>query len=85
MKRQDLEKYLGKTVTVDIGAGRFFTGCLRKCGDERFKNDPNLYIPRNFYFLSSNVFYFLSSNVNAFDCVSWIFRCSHVKKIKLLN
>ena len=55
MKRQDLEKYLGKTVTVDIGAGRFFT------------------------------FYFLSSNVNAFDCVSWIFRCSHVKKIKLLN
>ena len=77
MKRQDLEKYLGKTVTVDIGAGRFFTGCLRKCGDERFKNDPNLYIPRNFYFLSSNV--------NAFDCVSWVFRCSHVKKIKLLN
>ena len=59
MKRQDLEKYLGKTVTVDIGAGRFFTGCLS--------------------------FYFLSSNVNAFDCVSWIFRCSHVKKIKLLN
>lgn len=77
MKRQDLEKKLGKMVTVDIGAGRLFNGCLRKCGDERFKNDLNLYIPRNCYFLSSNA--------NAFDCVSWIFRCSHVKKIKLLN
>lgn len=77
MRRKDLEKHLNEMMTVDIGAGRTFTGCLRKCGDTRFKKDPNLYIPRNFYFLSSNE--------KSFDCVSWIFRCSHVKKIELLN
>lgn len=77
MKRKELEKHLGEMMIVEIGGARTFTGCLRKCGDERFKNEPNLYLLRGLYFLSSNE--------NALDCVSWIFCCSHVKRIKLLN
>lgn len=68
MKRSDLEKYLGKKVTITLFDNEVITGELHKTGEEQFKNNPNLYIPRKLYFL-----------INPPSC---LFRCSHVKKLK---
>lgn len=42
---------------------------LHKTGEEQFKNDPNLYLPKRLYFC-----------VNPQSC---LFRSSHVRKIKI--
>ena len=68
MKRSDLEQYLGKVVTIKLFDNEIITGELHKTGEERFKNDPNLYIPQKCYFL-----------INPQSC---LFKCSHVKKLK---
>ncbi len=67
MKRSDLEQYLGKTVTITLFDNEVITGELHKTGEEKFKHDPNLYIPQKCYFLLPQ---------------SVIFKCSHVKKLK---
>lgn len=67
MKRSELEKYKGKNVKITLFNDEIITGELHKTREERFKNNPNLYIPRNYYFL-----------INPQSC---IFRCSHVKKL----
>lgn len=67
MKRSELEKYLGKKVTITLFDNDIITGVLHKTGEEKFKYDPNLYLPRNCYFLLPQ---------------SVIFKCSHVKKLK---
>lgn len=67
MKRSDLEKYLGKVVTITLFDNEVITGELHKTGEEKFKFDPNLYIPKNCYFLLPQ---------------SCLFKCSHVKKLK---
>ena len=67
MKRSELEKYLGKSVTIKLFDGDIITGELHKTGEERFKYDHNLYLPKNLYFLMPQ---------------SVLFRCSHVKKLK---
>lgn len=51
MKRSELEKYLGKTVTITLFDNDVITGVLHKTGEEQFKYDPNLYIPKNCYFV----------------------------------
>ena len=68
MKRSDLEQYLGKTVTITLFDNEVITGELHKTGEEIFRNNANLYIPRKWYFL-----------INPQSC---LFRCSHVKKLK---
>lgn len=68
MKRSDLEQHLGKVVTITLFDNDVITGELHKTGEEQFKNNPNLYIPRKLYFL-----------INPQSC---LFRCSHVKKLK---
>lgn len=68
MKRSDLEQYLGKVVIIKLFDNEIITGELHKTGEERFKNDPNLYIPQKCYFL-----------INPQSC---LFKCSHVKKLK---
>lgn len=67
MKRSELEQYLGKTVTITFFDNDIITGVLHKTGEKQFKYDPNLYIPKNCYFLLLQ---------------SVIFKCSHVKKLK---
>lgn len=67
MKRSELEKYLGKKVIITLFDNEIITGVLHKTGEEQFKYDPNLYIPKKCYFL-------LPQTV--------IFKCSHVKKLK---
>ena len=51
MKRSDLEQYLGKVVTIKLFDNEVITGELHKTGEEKFKNNPNLYIPQKCYFL----------------------------------
>lgn len=72
MKREKLEKYLGKKVKIQLIDGDIIEGYLRKTGEDDFKNNPNLYIPKNYYFLTDG-----GSN-----CISCIFRTSHVIGIK---
>ena len=69
MKRSDLEQHLGKVVTITLFDNDVITGELHKTGEEQFKNDPNLYIPRKLYFL--------------INPQSYLFKCSHVKKLKV--
>lgn len=68
MKRSDLEKHLGRVVTITLFENDVITGELHKTGEEQFKGNPNLYIPRKWYFLTSPQ--------------SCPFRSSHAKKLK---
>ncbi len=73
MKREDLERYLGEMVEVIISDGSTYRGCLRKTGDQMFKDNPNLYIPKNHYFLTDTK--------DSKNCISCMFRSSHVKRL----
>ncbi|MDB1988443.1 hypothetical protein PMZ82_16870 [[Clostridium] symbiosum] len=68
MNRDKLEKHLGKNVEVTLFDGDVIKGELHKTREERFKNEPNLYVPNNYYFL-----------IKPQSC---IFKCSHVKTLK---
>lgn len=74
MKRSELEKHLGRQVTVTLFDGDKISGFLYKTGDARFKNYPNLYMSKNWYVLLKN-----SEDSNS--AVDSLFRCSHVIKI----
>lgn len=74
MKRTDLERFLGKMVELKLFDGSMIRGCLRKTRDEVFKNDPDLYLPKNFYFVTVNA----DSTV----VISCLFRSSHVRKVR---
>lgn len=73
MKRDNLEQYFDRSVTIRLFNDKEYTGYLRKTHDERFRNDPNLYLP--------NKLYFLSSGKDKLDCMSCLFRSSHVTKL----
>ena len=51
MNRDKLEKHLGKNVEVTLFDGDVIKGELHKTREERFKNEPILYVPKNYYFL----------------------------------
>lgn len=70
MKRDKLEKFIGKRVTIILTDGDEVTGELHKTGEDMFKNDANLYIQKNYYTLINPKCHL-------------IFRSSHVKKIQL--
>ncbi|MDL2250470.1 hypothetical protein LJC51_07455 [Lachnospiraceae bacterium OttesenSCG-928-J05] len=69
------QTFLGKQVSVVLFDGDVLTGVLHKTGEEIFKHDPNLYIPKNRYFVSDD-------NKNVKGC---IFRVSHIKKINIVR
>lgn len=71
MMRNRLEEFIGKTVRVKLFDDRIIEGELHKTGEERFKADPNLYLPHNYYVLL---------NSQGTTC---IFRSSHVKKCEV--
>lgn len=77
MKRSELEKYLGKRVRITLDNGRVEEGYLYKTRDEKFKSNPNLYFPDKRYFTTDTE--------TSLDSNSWIFRCSHVKKLVLME
>ena len=71
MTREQLEKYLNEKVKVKLFDGDVIEGYLRKTGDDDFKNNPNLFIPKNYYFLTDG----------SLNCISCLFRVSHIVKI----
>lgn len=72
MTRERLEKYLGEYIKIRLYDGDIFNGYLRKTGESEFKDNPNLYIPKNYYFLTD-------CNLNTTSC---LFKVSHVVKIQ---
>ena len=69
MNRKRLENFLGKEVEIVIcEEDGILKGVLHKTGEEMYKDNPNLYIPKNYYFISP---------LNKF-----LFRTSHVLRIK---
>lgn len=73
MNRTELEKHLGEYVDIKIFDGSVYRGTLRKTGTEEVKNDPNLYLKSNYYFLAHKGTYITNS------C---LFRVSHIRKTK---
>ena len=77
MKRKRLETYLGKRIMIILFNEDIFTGYLKKTGSPELKNDPNLYLPKNYYFFTATK--------ESKTCISHLFRCSHVKTVMPLN
>ena len=78
MKREQLEQMFGKKVEVTLFDDTTYTGILRKTRDEMFRNNPNLFIPWQYYFLTDETNLCIS-------CISCLFRTSHVKKCTLIE
>ena len=76
MNRGELEKYIAKHVEITLFDNEKIAGILYKTGDERYKYEPNLYVPKNSYVLENEC------NRNDYSCV---FKCSHVRKLKQIN
>ncbi len=76
MRCAELEKYIGKNVSVKLFDGYVYNGELHKTGEEEFKDDPNFSIPKNYYFLTTKG--------KPKRCISCLFRCSHINHIELL-
>lgn len=77
MRKAEFEKkYLNKMIEVTVFDGDIYKGCLRKTGDKNFKFNPNLYLIRDSYFFTEDI--------KSLECISCIFRFSHIRKIKEL-
>ena len=75
MKSDKLEPMLGKKVEVILFDDTTYTGILRKTRDKMFRNNPSLFYPWKYYFLTDE------TN----QCISCLFRISHVQKCKLID
>ncbi len=72
MTRNELERYLGKCVTITLLDNTVIEGTLHKTGEKAFENNPNLSIPVNFYFCT---------DVNNKVVKNTAFRVSHIQRI----
>lgn len=72
VNKKTLENYIGKKVEIKTFDGEIIVGVLHKTGEEKYKGNNALYIPRNYYFVE----YPFSNNH------SCLFRSSHVTKIQ---
>lgn len=72
MTRNELERYLGRCVTITLLDNTVIEGTLHKTGEKAFENDPNLSVPVNFYFCI---------DVNNKVVKNTVFRVSHIQKI----
>lgn len=69
MKKSKVDEFLGKKVEVTIFDGKTYTGILKKTGTEDLmKVRSELYYLKDRYFVEDNPLY--------------IFRSSHIKKLK---
>lgn len=72
MTRNELERYLGKAVTITLNDGTTYTGILHQTGEKAFADNPNLSVPLNFYFCIDE---------NNEVVANTVFRVSHIKNI----
>ena len=72
MTRNELERYLGKCVTITLLDNTVIEGTLHKTGEKAFENNPNLSILVNFYFCT---------DVNNKVVKNTAFRVSHIQRI----
>lgn len=72
MTRNELERYLGRCVTITLLDNTVIEGTLHKTGEKTFENDPNLSVPVNFYFCI---------DVNNKVVKNTAFRVSHIRRI----
>lgn len=72
MTRNELERYLGKCVTITLLDNTVIEGTLHKTGEKAFENNPNLSISVNFYFCT---------DVNNKVVKNTAFRVSHIQRI----
>lgn len=70
MKRVLLDTYLGKKVKIVLFDDTVCEGELHKTGEEHFINDLNLLLPRYYFCINPQ---------------SVLFKCSHVRKLEVLN
>ena len=77
MTRCELENHIGENVKIILFDGDIVLGYLHKTGEEMFKDEPNLYIPKNLYFVTL----IKESNIR----FSFLFKVSHIKKLVVLN
>ncbi len=73
MKRSELEKHLGEKVVITLYDGKIIFGYLRKTRDGMFKDNPDLYLPVDRYFMTDGP--------ASKQCISCLFRSSHVKTL----
>lgn len=76
MTRNQLEQNLGRIVRIRLFDGEVIEGRLRKTGEKDFENDPNLYIPKNLYFLTDS-----ETNI----CRTCLFKVSHIQNFRTLS
>lgn len=75
MTRHQLEEHLGKNVKIRLFDDTVCDGYLHKTGETDFKDNPDLYIPKKFYFLTDK------NNM----CRTCLFRVSHIKGFQTLE
>ena len=75
MTRKTLEENLGRKMNIRLHDGAEYTGILHKTGEEKYKNNPNVYYPKNYYFVEDE-------DTGEYSC---IFRVSHVQNYKTLR
>lgn len=72
MTGNELERYLGRCVTIILLDNTVIEGTLHKTGEKAFENDPNLSVLVNFYFCI---------DVNNEVVKNTVFRVSHIRRI----
>ena len=70
MRKNEVEKYLGRNVEIVLFDGEKVKGTLHKTGEDCFKYDSNLYIPKNYFFCTNTIGH------------SCLFRASHITSCK---
>lgn len=73
MTRKELEKNLGRKVRIRLFGGDKIEGILHKTEEERYKNNPNLYLRPRYYFLADE----------AGNCITCLFRVSHIQNCRI--
>lgn len=74
MNRKTLEKSLGKKMWIRLFYGNEYEGYLAKTGDKRFIDIPELYLPKDWYFMVDDFGHL----------TSYLFRVSHIQNYRIL-
>lgn len=80
INRKIVESYLGQKVEVKLFYGDIVIGYLHKTREEAYKNNPNLSVPKNYYFLEYDNY----DNYGNKDHSS-LFRVSHIRSIRKIE